>query len=113
MPISRGGLGDELATGPQLTAWFAHLVTDWGGDDAFLRRLSVDIEKLPVLGSTTFLDGEVEGCTRVGEHAFTSLRLWATDQDEGLVATGNALVALASTQSGPVGLPFRDDGELP
>ena len=33
VPVCAGGLLDEVATGPQVVAWLAQLVTDWAGDD--------------------------------------------------------------------------------
>jgi len=104
--VSAGGLADEAATGPQLTAWFAHLVTDWAGDDAFLHTLSVTIAHQPGLGSTTRLTGEVTALRTEDEHKIAQLSLAATNTDDQVLATGTAVVLLASKEHGPVRLPI-------
>jgi acyl dehydratase len=106
--VSAGGLADEAATGPQLTAWFAHLVTDWAGDDAFLHRLTVTIAHQPCLGSTTRLAGEVTERRAQGERRMVQLYLTATNADSQVLATATAAVVLASKEHGPVRLPIAD-----
>jgi acyl dehydratase len=44
---------------PMRVAWAAHLLTDWMGDDAFLKRLSVRLRRPNLLGDTTWITGRV------------------------------------------------------
>jgi acyl dehydratase len=102
---STGGLTEEVATGPQQTAWLAHLVTDWAGDDGFLQRLSVRVTGQAVLGSTTYLNGEVTTRSIEDGRSVVELSLAATDTDHHPIATGSATVILPSRERGPVKLP--------
>ena len=111
--VSAGGLFDEAATGPQLTAWFAHLVTDWAGDDAFLHRLSVTLSRQPGLGATTTLSGEVGGCWLVDDRGIAQLDLNARNHDGETLAIATALVILPSRVHGSVSLPIANGIEVP
>ena len=104
--VSDGGLIDEVATGPQLGAWFAHLVTDWAGDDGFLLRLSVTFAALPSLGTTTILRGKVTHRSTLNGLCAVDVYLTAINSDDQVLATATAAVALASRAHGPVPLPI-------
>ena len=41
------------------TNWLAHLITNWMGDDGFLKRLRAELRLFNVLGDTTWLKGKV------------------------------------------------------
>ncbi len=112
-PVSEGGLLDEVAPGPQLVSWFAHLVTDWAGDDAFLHRLAVAIDALPGLGSTTRLRGAVTHRFESGEACAVEAALEAVDLDDRTLATGRAVVLLPSRSRGPVSLPLAREVDRP
>lgn len=100
-----GGLHDETATGPEVVAWFGHLVGDWMGDAGFLHRLSVSIDHCPPLGSTTTLLGQVE---RIDESGMVHLVLEATDHLGQPTASATASVLLP-TRDHPVHLPLDPD----
>ena len=57
--FSSGGLEAQAATGPQLTSWLIHLITNWIGDQGFLSRLKATIAETPLLGSTTTFTGSI------------------------------------------------------
>lgn len=57
--FSSGGLEAQAATGPQLTAWLIHLITNWIGDQGFLSQLKATIDGNPSLGSTTTFTGVI------------------------------------------------------
>ncbi|MDH3739302.1 MAG: MaoC family dehydratase N-terminal domain-containing protein [Alphaproteobacteria bacterium] len=109
--VAAGGLVDEAATGPQLSAWFAHLVTDWAGDDAFLHQLHVTVAEQPGLGSTTFLNGTVADHSQLDGLCTVDLKLAATDPDGRELAKADAMVALPSRDHGPVPLPINTEPE--
>ena len=106
---SAGGLVDEFASGPQVSAWFAHLVGDWGGDDAFLHRLELAFHLFPGLGSTTRLSASVAEQWVAGAAHAVGLDLRAVDQDGELLASGTATLLLPSRDAGAVWLPLRDE----
>ena len=95
---STGGLTEEVATGPQLTAWCAQLLTDWLGDHGFLHRLRVELVEQPGLGSTTVLQGHVTHRWIDGLQHLVQIDFTATGRQQQLVATGHAVVALPSRE---------------
>jgi hypothetical protein len=111
-PVSAGGLLDEVATGPQQTAWLAHLITDWAGDDGFLHRLNVTFNGQASLGCTTFLNGTVTHRAAHDGHCVVGLQLTATTQDNEMLAEGTAVVVQPSKDHGPVALPITTLIEL-
>jgi acyl dehydratase len=47
--------------GPERIAWLAHLVSDWMGDDGFLRKLDVQIRHHNVVGDMIWCKGRITG----------------------------------------------------
>ena len=91
--------------GKQRVAWMGHLVTDWIGDDGWMRKLSVQFRRFNYLGDTTWCKGKVaEKVVENGEHRVT-LDLWADDQRGRQTTIGKAVVQLPSRVDGPVKLP--------
>jgi acyl dehydratase len=85
--------------------FLAHLITNWMGDDAWLRKLSVQHRKFNFAGDTNWLVGEVAGKEMTDEGAEVHLDVQIENQ-RGLVLTpGRAVVLLPSRANGPVKLP--------
>jgi len=85
--------------------FLAHLVTNWMGDDAWLRRLHVQHRKFNFAGDTNWLLGRVESKERTEEGAAVTLDIQIENQ-RGLVLTpGKALILLPSRETGPIHLP--------
>ena len=99
------GMGGAYDVGLHRISWFAALLTDWMGDDGFLAELDVDVLRPNLVGETTMLAGTV-AWTDLGEHALVGLNLEAVNQDGTITASGRAVVALPSTERGPVTLPL-------
>ena len=108
--FSEGGLESEGVTGPQQVAWACHLVTNWMGDDAFLHRLEIDLDRAPGLGSTTTWTGVVNRCWQQPQCCLVELELAASDRRDQRIGGGRAHVVLASREFGPVKLPL-DPGQ--
>lgn len=104
--FSDGGLESEGVTGPQQVAWACQLVTDWMGDDGFLHRLDLELERTPGLGSTTAWTGAVSRCWQQSGSCFVELELAATDRRGQRISHGRAQVVLESRELGPVKLPL-------
>jgi acyl dehydratase len=90
----RVGVPGAYDYGPERASWMGHLVTDWMGDDGFLRRLSVQVRRHNVLGELVTCDGRVSGVDRAS--GTVSLELNATNQDGHESARGSAEVVLPS-----------------
>src|SRR5881397_2052844 len=78
--------------GPERVAWLGHLVTNWMGDDAFLRRLNVQVLRHNLIGDTTWCRAHVTG---KDEHGVITLALVAENQRGETTAAGTAEVVLA------------------
>ena len=91
--------------GPERVSWMGHLLTDWIGDDGFLKELYVEIRHHNIMGDTTWCKGKVvEKVVENREHRVT-LDLWADDQRGRQTTIGKAVVQLPSRTGGPVKLP--------
>jgi hypothetical protein len=79
-------------------AWLAHAVTNWMGDDGFLRNLDVKIVRPNVFGNTTWMRGAItEKFIRDGA-ACVVAELRGLDQDGGLNTEGRATIVLPTTR---------------
>ncbi len=85
--------------------FLAHLVTNWMGDDAFLRRLSVQHRRFNFAGDTNWLKGRVTGKEMTDEGAEVQLEVWIENQREMVITPGSAVVFLPSRERGPIELP--------
>ena len=82
--------------GPQRVSWMGTLVTNWMGDDAFLKRLRVECRRFNVYGDTQWCKGRVIG-KRIHDGApLVDLEIWAENQRGEVTAPGQATVMLPS-----------------
>src|SRR5579875_1002010 len=97
---------DDLATlvgtpaaydyGPERCSWMSHQLTNWMGDQGFLRRLEVKIRRHNPVGDTLYINGEVKRTfVRDGEH-YAEIEQVATQQDGELSVVANGIVRLPS-----------------
>lgn len=92
----RSGVFAGYDIGEQRIAWFGHLLTNWMGDDGFLRRLEVRLRRPNFLGDTTWVRGRVvDKLVQDGEFLVVC-ELWADNQRGERSADGAALVWLPS-----------------
>lgn len=81
-------------------SYFGHLMTNWMGDDGFLRKLAVQLRRPVIMGDTVRYRGKVTGkYVRDGEH-LVECELWAENQRGEMVSPGSALVRLPSRIEG-------------
>ena len=85
--------------------FLAHLVTNWMGDDAWLRQLHVQHRKFNFAGDTNWLRGKVVGKEMTDEGAEVQLEIRIENQNGLVLTPGNATVLLPSREKGPVVLP--------
>lgn len=92
----RVGVPGAYDYGPERVSWLSHVVTDWMGDDGFLRYLDVQVRRHNVLGELVTCDGHV---TAVDVEAGTvDITLDAVNQDGHESARGTATVVLPKRQ---------------
>lgn len=95
----RVGVPAAYDYGPERVSWMGHLMTNWIGDDGFLKELYVEIRHHNIMGDTTWCRGRVaDKEIKDGEH-LVRCEIWADNQNGALTAKGYAVVSLASRQS--------------
>ena len=88
------GMPGPYDNGPQRCGMLATCVTNWMGDDGFMRTLSTRL-KLPVIfGDTNYIKGRVKGKRVEDGKGLVDLELWGENQLGQKTITGNATVEL-------------------
>jgi len=87
----------------QRISWFGHLVTNWMGDDAFLKSLTVWQRRPLFLYDMMWLHGRV--VAKHEQESAVDLELWGINQRGERISQGTARVLLQNTQ----GTPLRID----
>lgn len=93
----RVGVPGAYDYGPERVSWLGHVVTDWMGDDGFLKYLDVQVRRHNVIGELVTCDGvvtAVDPVTRTVE-----IKLDAINQDGHESARGVARVVLPAAPS--------------
>ncbi len=92
--------------GPERVSWLGHLMTDWIGDDGFLKRLNVQVRRHNILGDLTTCQGTVKRkWVEDGEH-LVEVNVSATNQRDEVTAAGMAIAALPPRPArAPAGSP--------
>jgi acyl dehydratase len=103
------GMGGAYDIGPHRIAWCGHLMTNWMGDDGFLRRLNVEVRRPVLLGDTLWWKGSVTGKRTEGDYHVVDIDVLGITQRGEKVSWGNAEVYLPSREAGPVVLPVPAD----
>jgi hypothetical protein len=82
----------------QRISWFGHAVTNWMGDDAFLRSLTVWHRQPFFLYDTMWINGRV---TRKNDaDSAVDLELWGENQRGQRISTAQASVVMQSRSGG-------------
>jgi hypothetical protein len=82
--------------------WMGHLVTNWAGDDAFVRKISVKLLAPNLVGDLTWCRGVVTGKKiENGEH-LVELDCWGITQRDEKNTAGTATVRLPSKALGAI-----------
>jgi acyl dehydratase len=87
------GMPGAYNNGPQRVGWFAHCVTNWMGDGAFLHTLSVRLRRPEIFGDVIRIGGAVTAIED-GDVPLITVELQATNQDGERTATGVAGIRL-------------------
>ena len=85
------GMPGPYDYGPQRIAWFDHRVSDWMGDDGWLKRLSVKLTAPNFVGDTSWIKAKVVEKT---DPDIVVLDLHTVDQRQRTTATAEAEVVL-------------------
>lgn len=94
------GLPGSYDYGSQRCCWMGHLLTNWMGDDGFLKRMYIELRRFNVVGDTTWCRGKITGKRQENEECLIDLEIWGENQRKEVTTTGTAVVRLPSkTQS--------------
>lgn len=103
------GMGGAYDIGPQRISWCIHMLTNWMGDDGFLRACNVQVRRPNLIGDTTWWTGTVTGTGEAHGYHYVTIDCVATNQRDEPTAWGDAVVFLPSKTNGAVNLPVPDD----
>lgn len=96
--VARGLAGEPFAfnLGIQRLCWLGHLMTNWMGDDGFLKKLDAQFRKISYLGDTTWCRGKVTNkYIKDGEY-LVECDVWCENQKHEINTPGHATVVLPS-----------------
>lgn len=93
----RVGVPGAYDYGPERVSWLGHVVTDWMGDDGFLRYLDVQVRRHNVLGELVTCEGHVKAVDV--PTGTVEITLDAVNQDGHESARGTARVVLPQRPS--------------
>ena len=85
--------------GPHRVANMAHAVTNWMGDDGFLKSFNARLRQPTFVGDIYRVHGKVAGKANEDGEPLVTLDLEAINQDGTLVSPGQAVVRLPSKES--------------
>lgn len=90
------GLPAGYDIGAQRISWFGHLMTDWIGDDGFLKRLKVQLRGPNLVGDTMWCKGKVIDKRIEGSEHLVECEMWGENQKGEITTRSNAVVVLPS-----------------
>ena len=82
--------------GPERCSWMTHHLTNWMGDDGFLRHSETQIRRHNPEGDTLFIDGEVTAKREEDGVCLVDIKHRALNQDGELSIHGTGVVELPS-----------------
>jgi acyl dehydratase len=88
------GMPGPYDNGPQRIGMCATCVTNWMGDDGFMREHSIRVKQPVIFGDTTFTGGKVTGKRIDGGLALVDCEVWAKNQFGQVTASGRSVVEL-------------------
>lgn len=88
------GLPGAYDYGCQRISWLGNLITNWMGDDGFIKRLRGELRRFNVVGDTTWLKGNVTKRYMDGKEHLVDIECWAENQRGERTLIGSATVRL-------------------
>src|SRR5882724_11433764 len=82
--------------GPERTSWMIHHLTNWAGDDGFLRRATCKIRRHNPEGDMLFIRGKVKRKFIEGGRHLVEIEQEAHNQDDEVSILGTGIVELPS-----------------
>ena len=92
------GLPGAYDYGCQRCCWMGHLLTNWMGDDGFLKKMYVELRLFNVVGDTTWCRGKVSAKREENGERLVDLEIWGENQRGEVTTKGTATVRLPSKE---------------
>ncbi len=80
--------------GPQRISWLGNLMTNWIGDDGFLKTLDVQVRLFNIIGDTSRCKGKVTGKREENGEHIVECDVWCENQRGERTAMGSATASL-------------------
>lgn len=90
----KAGHADTFMNTGFLQAALVRVITDWMGDEGFLRRLRFEMRRQQRPGDTMVCRGRVTGKYEEGGTGCVDLEVWLENEREGVTTPGTATVML-------------------
>ncbi|MBI3967405.1 MAG: MaoC family dehydratase N-terminal domain-containing protein [Chloroflexi bacterium] len=90
----RIGAPEAYDYGPQRVSWLGNLMTNWIGDEGFLRRLSAQVRRFNIVGDVSRCQGKVTRKYLDGDQALVDCDIWIENQRGEITAQGTATARL-------------------
>ncbi|MDY7038677.1 MAG: acyl dehydratase, partial [Thermodesulfobacteriota bacterium] len=100
------GVPQAYDLGVQRFSWMGSMMTNWMGDDGFLKRLSAQARLFNLFGDTQWMSGKVIKKYQEGNEYAVDFEIWCDNQRGERTTTGTATVWLPSKKEGR--LPLDD-----
>lgn len=80
--------------GRQRVCWLGHLLTNWMGDDGFLKKLYVELRRFNMLGDTTWCKGRIARKYIENGERLVDIECWGENQRREITMPGHATIIL-------------------
>ena len=88
------GLPGAYDYGCQRISWLGNLITNWMGDDGFLKKLNGRLQRFNIIGDTTWCKGTVVKKYIEDDQHLVDIDCWAENQRGEKTMLGSATVLL-------------------
>ena len=90
------GMPRGYGYGASMGAWIIDFLANWGGEWSFIRHSNMQYRAPALTGDVTFINGEVVGLDMSDEsgHPVATVKVTMTNQDNAVMAVGNAEILL-------------------
>ncbi len=94
------GLPGAYDYGCQRITWLGNLITNWMGDDGFLKKLNGRLQRFNIIGDTTWCKGKVVKKYVENNEHLVDIECWAENQSGVKTLLGSATVLLPARKAG-------------
>ena len=95
----RMGMPYSFFDGVHLEMMCVHPLTDWMGDDAFVKSLDFQVRRINIIGDINFIKGKVTKKYVENNENLVDVELTCENQDQLLTARGNASIRMVAKKT--------------